>query len=89
MHGLAFDEDRGNDIVAGADVGEQVAEEVLSTVRRVPEVMVRIDDWQAGVERRFGGALGQPCFQVGIVSVDKTTIFAFGIADSSHFHSLC
>ena len=89
VHRLAFDEDRGDDLVAAADVGEQVGQEVLSAVRRVPEVMMRIDDWQVGLERRLGGAPGQPCLQVGIVSIDQTSIFALGIAGSSHFHSLC
>ncbi len=34
--------------MAAADIGEQVGQKVLPSMRRVPEVMMRINDWQVG-----------------------------------------
>jgi hypothetical protein len=75
--------------VAAADIGEQVGQKVLPPMRRVPEVMMRIDDWQVGFQRRLGGAFRQPRPLVGVVSIDETAILTFRVADDSHFHSLC
>src|ERR1700733_10549555 len=46
VHRLALEEDRGDDVVAAADVCQQVGQEVLAAVRCVPEMMVWIDDRQ-------------------------------------------
>ena len=71
VHRLTFDENRGDDVVAAAEVGKQVGQEIAAAVRRVPEVMMRIDDRQVRFQRRFGGPLRQPGLQVGIVAVDE------------------
>jgi hypothetical protein len=48
-------------VVAGGDVGEVFVEQVAMVVAD-PQVMVRVDDRQAGVEDRLGRVLRQPRF---------------------------
>ena len=59
VHRVAFDEHRGDDVVAGADVGEELVQQV-AVVRAVPQVMMGVDDRQVGLEDRLGRLLGQP-----------------------------
>ena len=68
VHRLAFEEDGGDDVVSAADIGEQFGQEVAAAMRRVPEVMVRIDDRQRRLQRRLGRPLRQPRLQVGVVA---------------------
>ena len=58
-------------------VGQEFGQQIAATLRRLPEVMVRIDDRQIRLQRRFGGALRQPGGQVGLVSVGQAGIGAF------------
>src|SRR6476660_895970 len=53
-------------------------------MRRVPEVVVRIDDRQIGFQRRLGRPLGEPGLQIGILAIDATAAFALGIAALRH-----
>ncbi len=59
VHRVAFHEHRGHDVVAGADVVEKLVEQV-AMVRTLPQVMVRVDDGQFGIEDGLGRLLGQP-----------------------------
>ena len=68
VHRLAFEEHGGDDVVAAADVGQQLGQEVAAALRRVPEMMVRIDDRQFRLQRRLGRPLRQPRLQVGVVA---------------------
>jgi hypothetical protein len=56
---VAFHEHGGDDVVTGAEVGQQVVQEV-PMVRPLPQVMVRVDDRQRGLEDRLGRRAGQP-----------------------------
>src|SRR5205823_4326045 len=52
VHRHALDEHGGDHVMAAARVGQQLVEEVTA-LRMVPEVMVRIDDRQVGLENGF------------------------------------
>ena len=69
IHRLAFEEHRGDDVVAAADVVQQFGQEVAAAMRRIPEMMVRIDDRQIRLQRRLARTLRQPCPQVGVAAV--------------------
>ena len=58
VHRPALHEDGRDDVVALAGIGQQVVQQV-APARPVPEVVVRVDDRQAGVERLLGD-LRQP-----------------------------
>ena len=75
-HRLAFEEHRRDDVVAAAEVGQQLGQEIEAARRRVPEMMVRIDDRQLGLERRLGRPLGEPGREVGVVAIGESAIFA-------------
>ena len=63
--------------MAAADVGQQVGQEVAAAMRRVPEMVVRVDDRQVRFQRRLTRALRQPRLQVGVVAIDDAAEFAF------------
>ncbi len=88
VHRLTFEEHRGDDVVAAADIGEQFRQEVAAALRRIPEMMVRIDDRQIRLERCLGRTLRQPRLQLGVAAVDQAAIVALGIAWLRHFHPL-
>ena len=79
-HRLAFEEHRRDDVVAAADILQQLGQEVAAAiaVRGVPQVVVRIDDRQVGLQRRLGGPLGQPGREIGTVPMDQSAIFTVG-----------
>jgi hypothetical protein len=52
VHRAAFDEDGLGDVVAAAGIGEQLVEEIAVIVT-VPQVMVRVDDLEAGLDDFF------------------------------------
>lgn len=79
VHRPAFEKDRGNDVVAAADVGQQFGQQVAPALRCVPEMMVRIDDRQIRLDRRFAWPLCQPRVQRGILAVGEPAIFALCI----------
>ena len=56
---VALHEDRGDDIVTGSEVGEQLVQQV-TVVRPLPQVMVGVDDRQLRLENRLGLGAGQP-----------------------------
>ena len=58
VHRMAVDEHGADDVVAGLGVGQQVVEHVV-VAGALPEMMVRIDDRQLGLERRLAH-LGDP-----------------------------
>jgi hypothetical protein len=58
----ALDEDGADDVVPRVDIGQELIEEI-APARMVPEVMVRIDDRQIGLDDLLG-PLAQP-FRVG------------------------
>jgi hypothetical protein len=49
-------------------------------VRGIPQVVMRIDDRQLGLQRRFGGPLGQPGCEIATVPMDQSAIFTVGHA---------
>ena len=55
VHGAALQENGGDDVVAAVDVGQQVVEHVYP-VRAIPEMVVRIDDRQVGLQDRLFAA---------------------------------
>ena len=69
VHRAAFEEDSGDDLVPTADVGQQLGEQVAAALRRVPKMMVRVDDRQIRLQRRFTRPLGQPRLQLGVIAV--------------------
>ena len=69
VHRAAFKEDGRDDVVPAADIGQQFGQQIAAAMRRVPEMVVRIDDRQIRLQRRFGGALRQPRLQRGIVAI--------------------
>ena len=52
VHGAGLHEHGCEDIVSAADVEQQIIEQITPTWS-IPQVMVRIDDRQLGLERRF------------------------------------
>jgi hypothetical protein len=56
---VTLDEDGGHHVVAGAQVGEQLVEQV-AMIGPIPEVMVRVDDRQVGIEDGLGRRLPEP-----------------------------
>ena len=87
VHRLAFEEDGGDDVVAAADIGQELRQEVAATMRRVPEVVMRVDDRQLRLERRLGRTFRQPCLQLGVVAIGQAWVFAPGVAWLGHFPS--
>ena len=71
VHRVTVDEHGADDVVAGLRVGQQVVEQVVVAVA-LPEMVVRIDDRQIGLERGLAH-LGDPG-RVGVHHVAK----AFG-----------
>ena len=63
-------------------VVQQLGQEVAAAVavRGVPQVVVRIDDRQVGLQRRLGRPLGQPGREIGTVPMDQSAIFTVGHA---------
>jgi hypothetical protein len=51
-HGAGLDEHGGQDVVAGVDVGQQLIEQV-APVGPVPQMVVRVDDGQVGLQDRL------------------------------------
>ncbi len=56
VHLAAFLETGRGDVVAAADIGEQVLEQI-AVARPVPHVMVRVDDRQIGLDDRLAPAV--------------------------------
>src|SRR5207237_2062198 len=69
VHRLALDEDRGDDVVAPADVVEELVEQVAMPTA-LPEMMVRVDDGQVGLEDRLRRTRGEPRL-VGLVDAPE------------------
>jgi len=59
VHRVAFEEDGGDQVVAGRGVREEVGQEV-AVPAAIPEVMVRVDERQVGLEDGLGRLGGQP-----------------------------
>jgi hypothetical protein len=57
IHRAAFQEDSRDDVVPAADVGQEFRQQIATPVRRVPEMVVRVDDRQIGPQRCLGRAL--------------------------------
>ena len=75
-HRLAFEEHRRDDVVAAAECRPAArAGSSGRARRRVPEMMVRIDDRQLGLERRLRWPLGEPGGEIGIVAMEQSAIF--------------
>ena len=55
VHGVAFQEHGGDDVVAGAKVGEQLVEQVAMAAS-LPQVMMGVDDGQVGIENVLAAA---------------------------------
>jgi hypothetical protein len=61
IHRMALHEDGGDDVVAGADVVEELVQEV-AVVGPLPQVVMRVDDGQVGLEDRLRRLLREPGF---------------------------
>ena len=83
VHRAAFEKDGGDDVVSALDVGQQFGQQVAPALRRIPEMVVRVDDRQFRLQRRLGRALGQPCREIGVVAIGEAAVIALGV--SSHF----
>ena len=59
IHRMALDEDGGDDVVPGADVVEELVQEI-AVVGPLPQVVMRVDDGQVGLEDRLRRLLGEP-----------------------------
>jgi hypothetical protein len=69
IHRAALDEDRREDVVAGADhVIGKLVDQVAAALRVVPRVMVRIDDREIRLQRGLL-PLPRPCVYVSAVAV--------------------
>ncbi len=88
VHCLAFEEHGGHDVVSAADIGEQLGQEVAAAMRRIPEVVVRIDDRQGRLHCCLAQPLRQPRLQVAVVAVRNAAILAPGVTCFNHFHPL-
>src|SRR5207245_1838305 len=53
--------------------------QVAPALRRIPEMMVRIDDRQRRFQRFLARTLGQPRRQLGVVAIRQPAVFAFCI----------
>ncbi len=80
IHRAAFEKDGGDDVVSALDVGQQFGQQIAPALRRVPEMMMRVDDRQIRLQCRFARPLRQPCLQLGIVTVGEPAIFALRIS---------
>ncbi len=63
VHRAAFEKHGRFDVVTGIDVGEQLFEQIAMAGtfgRPIPEMMVRVDDRQIGVEDRLRRLRGEP-----------------------------
>ncbi len=83
VHRAAFEEDGRDDVVSAADIGQQLGQQIAAALRRVPEMVVRVDDRQVRLQRRFG-VLRQPCLQCGVVADGGAAEFAFGVSELGH-----
>src|SRR5205085_10385011 len=52
VHLAAFEEDRGADVMTAVQILQEIVEQI-AVARAVPQVMVRVDDWPVGLERRL------------------------------------
>jgi len=73
--------------VSAADVGQELGQEVAATMRRVPEVMMRIYDRQFRLQRCLGRTFRQPRLQVGVLAISQAWVFASGVARLAIFPS--
>ncbi len=87
VHRLALEEDRRHDVMSAADVGQELGQEVAATMRRVPEVVMRIDDRQLRLQRCLGRTFRQPRLQLGVVAIGQAWVVAPGVAWLGHFPS--
>ena len=60
VHRMAFDEHGGDDVVAAVEVGQQFVEQIAVPAAQ-PQMMVRVDDRQIGIEDRLRRGRGEPC----------------------------
>jgi hypothetical protein len=56
---VAFDEHGGDDVVTGAEVGEQLVQQV-AVVRAIPQMVMRVDDRKVRLEDGLGGRFPEP-----------------------------
>jgi len=54
---MAFEEHRGDDVVAGVQICQELVQEIAMALP-LPEMVVRVDDGQLGLEDRLGR---RPC----------------------------
>ena len=59
IHRVALEEHGGHDVVPGAEIGQQLVQQI-AVIRPDPQVMVRVDDRQLGLEDRLGLRPRQP-----------------------------
>ena len=83
VHRAAFEEDGRHDVVSAADIGQELGQQIAAALRRVPEMVVRVDDRQVRLQRRFS-VLRQPCLQCGVVADGGAAEFAFGVSELGH-----
>src|SRR5215469_13829024 len=76
VHRAAFEEHGGDDVVTTADVREQLGQQITPALRRVPEMMVRVDDRQIRLQHRLGRPPGQPCCQLSIIAIGDPAVFS-------------
>src|SRR5262249_61807185 len=75
VHRAAFEKDRRDDVVAPAKVIEQFGKQVAAALRRVPKMMVWVDDRQLRFERRFARPPAEPSLQLRGISPSKPAVF--------------
>ena len=86
VHRAAFEKDGRNDVVAAAYVVEQFRQQIPPALRRIPEMVVRIDDRQLGLERRLPWLLCEPPRQRFLVAPGEPAIFALGVSRHITLH---
>src|SRR6516165_7780242 len=79
VHRAAFEKDGRDDVVATANVGQELAQQIPPALRRVPKMMVRIDGRQPRLQCGFTGPLRQPRLQLGFIAVSQARVFALRV----------
>ena len=83
VHRAAFEEDGRYDVVTTADIGQELWQQIAAALRYVPEMVVRVDDWQLRLQRCFS-VLRQPRLQRGVVADGGAAEFTFGVSELGH-----
>ncbi len=85
QHRARLHEHGGDDVVAAVGIGEQVVEQI-APARAIPQMMVRIDDRQIGLEDRLGAARKPVVADVKIVrSFRRAGRLRHGIPPASRY----